>query len=327
MQRWDTRDRPRSEQYAYWREVVCAAFTPLRPAERDARDDWSRAGLDGRVESRPFGAVNGAEIATVAQVIHHGPDEVRRVTDDVVFINLMLSGRCIVTQDGRRSLSGPGSFTIVDATRPFTLDYLDPWHTVSFRIPAADIPDTVRTGATARGYAGAGLGAVLADTLRSSWMQSSRMSESEADAAGLAVASLTRALSHSTPTATFAEQQGGDAVLRNSIQHHLERHIRFVDTSPAAIARHFAISVRKLHQLYEGAPLTFGQTVMRVRVLACADELRAERGRVTMTHLAAKWGFSDLSHLHRAFRQHIGQSPRDVLSSLDADSSTWDRTA
>lgn len=326
MHRWDTREKRPSEQYAYWREVVCAAFTPLRPAARGTRDDWTHAGLEGHVESQPFGEVNGAEIATCSQVIHHGADEVRRVDEEVVFVNLMLDGRCIVSQDGRRSMSGPGTFSIVDVTRPFSLDYLDPWRTVSFRVPARDIPDGLRANATARTFSAAGgLGAVIADTVRSSWMQASRMSAGEADAVGIAIASLTRALSHASPTTALADEDGGDTVLRRGIEHHLERHIRFVDTSPAAIARHFAISVRKLHQVYESAPLTYGQTVMRVRVLACADDLRAERGRVTLTHLAAKWGFSDLSHLHRAFRHHLGQAPREVLAQLDATEAAWER--
>ncbi|MDQ1177288.1 helix-turn-helix domain-containing protein [Microbacterium sp. SORGH_AS_0421] len=326
MNRWDTRERPPREQFAYWREVVCAAFTPLSPAARDARDDWSRVGLEGRVESRPFGHTTGAEIATCAQVIHHGPDEVRRVEDEVVFVNLMLDGRCVVSQDGRRSMSGPGTFSIVDATRSFTLDYLDPWRTVSFRVPAHDIPDVLRADATARTFSAAtGLGAVIADTLRSSWEQASRMTDSEADAVGVAVASLSRALTHSATTESLGDERGGDEALRRSIERHLERHIRFVDTSPTAIARHFAVSVRKLHQLYEDAPLTFGQTVMRVRVRECADDLRAERGRMTMTQLAAKWGFSDLSHLHRAFRHHLGQTPREILEHLDDDSALWER--
>jgi AraC family transcriptional regulator, positive regulator of tynA and feaB len=327
MQRWDTREKRPSEQYAYWREVVCAAFTPLRPAARGTRDDWTHGGLEGHVESQSFGQVNGAEIATCAQVIYHGPDEVRRVDDEVVFVNLMLDGRCIVSQDGRRSMSGPGTFSIVDVTRPFSLDYLDPWRTVSFRVPSRDIPDGLRANATARTFsASGGLGAVIADTVRSSWIQASRMSAGEADAVGIAIASLTRALSHASPPTSLADEDGSEAVLRQSIEHHLERHIRFVDTSPAAIARHFAISVRKLHQVYESAPLTYGQTVMRVRVLACADDLRAERGRVTLTHAAAKWGFSDLSHMHRAFRHHLGQTPREVLTQRDATEAAWERT-
>ncbi|MDQ1137467.1 AraC-like DNA-binding protein [Microbacterium sp. SORGH_AS 1204] len=326
MQRWDTRERPPAEQYAYWREVVCAAFTPLRPAARGARDDWPRTGLAGHVETRPFGETNGAEIATVAQVIHHGPEEVRRVSEDVVFLNLMLSGRCVVAQDGRREMSGPGTFSIVDATRPFTLDYLDSWRTVSFRLPAEKVSDDLRRTATARRFSGAsGLGAVVADTLRASWAHAATMSEGEADAVGTAVASLSRALSHGSSVRALGETQGGPQLLRGSIEHHLERHVRFVDTSPAATARHFAISVRKLHQLYEDAELTYGQTVMQVRVRGCADELRAERGQVTMTHLAAKWGFSDLSHLHRAFRQHLGMTPREVLAQLEDDATAWER--
>src|SRR6185369_11109577 len=78
------------------------------------------------------------------------------------------------------------------------------------------------------------------------------------------------------------------------------------DMSPAAIARQFGISVRKLHLLFEGAPTTFSQTVMRIRSQQCAQDLLANHGRITLTDLAAKWGFSDLTHLNRVFRQHFG---------------------
>ncbi|MBB3156616.1 AraC-like DNA-binding protein [Microbacterium proteolyticum] len=315
MPRWNTIDRPVSEQYAYWREVVCAAFTPLRPAARGSRDAWSQRGLDGRVDTHPFGSSNGAEIQTCEQVIHHGPDEVRRVTEEVVFVNLMLNGRCVVTQGDRRSMSGPGTFSIVDATRPFDLDYLDPWRAISFRVPTAQVPGRLGEDMTARAYSsGSGLGAVVADTMRAAWAQAPALSGPEADAAGAAVASLTAALSRTCPADAPGMEAGGAHALRRSIEHHLERHVRYADTSPSAIARHFAISVRKLHQLYEDAPLTYGQTVMRIRVHGCAEALLTTRGRPTLTHLAAEWGFSDLSHLNRAFRHHLGESPREHLA-------------
>ncbi|SDH06791.1 AraC-type DNA-binding protein [Leifsonia sp. 98AMF] len=313
MQRWNTTDRPASEQYAYWREVVCEAFTPLRPTARDSRDSWREAGLEGWVDSHAFGAVNGAEIGTCVQTMRHGDEEVARVSDGVVFINLMLRGRCLVSQGSQETMSGPGTFSIVDATRPFRLDYIDPWRTISFRVPSARIPGGITDDMIARPFsAGRGIGAVLADTMRSAWARAAELTDTQATTAGTAIAALVGVLAEAKPSDDFTGEPARDEALRSSIEHFVVRHLQYGDTSPGAIAHHFAISVRKLHQIYESAPLTFSQTVMHLRVEKCADDIVSMEGRTTLTSLAAKWGFSDLSHLNRAFRQHLGVAPRAV---------------
>ncbi|MEV7692189.1 helix-turn-helix domain-containing protein [Microbacterium sp. NPDC089189] len=316
MQRWNTTDRPTSEQYAYWREVVCEAFTPLRPTARGSLDSWRDSGLDGWVDSHAFGSVNGAEIATCAQTMRHDDEEVSRVSDEVVFVNLMLSGRCMVSQGSQHAWSGPGTFSLVDAARPFRLDYVDDWRTISFRVPSSQIPEGIGAGLTAQPFsAGRGIGAVLADTMRAAWASAAQLTDSQASATGAAIASLVSALAQGGPRDGAEDEPARDDALRRSIEHFVARHLQYGDTSPGAIAQHFAISVRKLHQLYESAPLTFGQTVMRLRVEKCADDMVSAAGRVTLTYLAAKWGFSDLSHLNRAFRQHLGDSARGYAAS------------
>jgi AraC-like DNA-binding protein len=228
-----------------------------------------------------------------------------------MFVNLMLSGRCMVSQGSQQKMSGPGTFSIVDATRPFRLDYVDSWRTISFRVPSAQVPGGISDDLLARPFsAGRGIGAVLGDTMRAAWASAADLTESQASITGRAIASLVAALAQAKPSGESAVEPAGDEPLRNSIEHFVARHLRYGDTSPGAIAHHFAISVRKLHQLYESAPLTFSQTVMRLRVEKCADDLMSMQGRPTLTYLAAKWGFSDLSHLNRAFRQHLGETPR-----------------
>jgi hypothetical protein len=153
MHKWRTDNRPEAEQYSYWREAVCEAFTPLRPTARGTRDSWDRKGLMGWVDSHPYGDVNGAEIETCDQTIHHGLDEVGRLNHEVAFVNLMLSGRCVVRQGDSTCFSGPGTFSIVDARRTFHLDYLDDWRTISFRLPINSLPDGIPDGVTAVTYA------------------------------------------------------------------------------------------------------------------------------------------------------------------------------
>ena len=307
MRKWRTADRPEAEQYSYWREVVCEAFTPLRPTARGTRDSWNRKGLKGWVDSHAYGDVNGAEIETCDQTIHHGRDEVGRLDHEVVFVNLMLSGRCTVRQGASTCLSGPGTFSIVDATRTFQLDYLDDWRTISFRLPVNSLPEGIPDGVTAVTYAASnGLASVIADTMRAAWRSAPTLTDAQAASTGAAIASLVGALTHGTPVSDLVSDSTGNAALRDSIEHYLARHLLYGDTSPAAIARQFGMSVRKLHLLFEDAPATFGQTVMRIRSKQCAEDLLANHGRTTLTDLAAKWGFSDLTHLNRVFRQHFG---------------------
>ncbi|MCK2036589.1 AraC family transcriptional regulator [Microbacterium sp. SSW1-49] len=311
---WDTSTRPPAEQYAYWRHTLCDAFTPLRPVERGQRDAWRQPGLPGTVTSQHLGALNAAEIATCAQTIHHGRAEVERLEEEVVFVNLMLRGRCIVRQGRSEAFSPAGTFTIVDAAEEFVLDYLDPWASVSFRVPSARLHHRVQQDLRATTFSAlTGMSAVLADSMRSAWSASTSVDEAQRAVLGGVFETILDAFAERTPVEAFVVSESRGAALRTSIERYVAQQLRFGDVSPTATAARFAISPRKLHQLYEGAAMSFSQTVMRLRVEHCAAELTASTG-MTLTDLAARWGFADLSHLNRAFRTYLGMSPREYRS-------------
>ncbi|MEV4688407.1 helix-turn-helix domain-containing protein [Microbacterium sp. LWH3-1.2] len=312
--RWDTSTRPPAEQYAYWRHTLCDAFTPLRPVERGQRDAWRRPGLPGTVASELLGHVNAAEIATCAQTIHHGRAEVERLEEDVVFVNLMLRGRCIVRQGATEAYSPAGTFTIVDAAEEFVLDYLDPWTSVSFRVPSVRLHSRVRRDLRAKSFSAlSGMSAVLADSMRSAWSASPDVDDAQRSVLGSVFETLLDSFAEQAPMETYVASDGRGEALRSSIERYVTQHLRHGDVSPTATAARFAISVRKLHRLYEGAAMSYSQTVMRLRVEQCAAEL-AHPAETTLTELAARWGFADLSHLNRAFRAHVGMSPRAYRS-------------
>ncbi|MER6082623.1 helix-turn-helix domain-containing protein [Streptomyces sp. NPDC001833] len=315
MRRWRTAERPVAEQFSYWREVVCAAFTELRPTARGTScDRWDRPGVRGWVDSLAYGTVNGAEVGSCDQVIRHGAREVSRLVSEVVFVNLQLRGRCLVRQDDRSCLSGPGTFSIVDATREFQLDYLDDWRAVSFRIPAERLqdlasPERARTAVTFD--SDSGLSRVLADTMRSLWGAAPELDEASAVVGGDVLAALAGAVLRGGPTAQIMGRSEGDEALRRSVRQFVAANLEYADVSPGAVARQFGISVRKLHLLYSGEPRTFGQTVMGLRAAKCAEHLRDRAWPGTLTELAARWGFSDLSHMNRVFRREFGCLPSE----------------
>lgn len=308
LRRWQTDDKPAAEQYSYWREVVCAAFTTLNPATRGSdRDRWDRPGLPGWVDSLPIGSTNAAEVESCEQLLRHGRGQVAALDHPVLFINLQLRGRSVVSQDGRTCLSGPGTFSLVDATRSFTLDYLETWRTVSFRLPLEAVGGLSSPGRalTARTFsASQGMGRVLTQTMRSLWAEGQHLTPEAAAAGANAICTLALALDGSA----IEDGHAGLAdSIRQAIDDYVELNIEHADVHPEAVARNFGISVRRLHQLYEDGPCTFGQMVMSTRARYCAEMLAAEP-HVSLTEAAARWGFSDLSHMNRVFRRLFGHS-------------------
>lgn len=307
---WTTHGRPPQEQHAYWREVICAAFTPLTPLQRGS-EDWRRTGVPGWVRSRAVADVNGAEIQSCRQLNVHGTAEVRRTVEPTVFVNLQLEGTCVGSQGGRTAVVRPGSFALFDATRPFRLDYRDDWRTVSFRVPRDRLMSLVRDPEAVTAVAHDGrrsVGAVVAGAMTTAWAAADTLDAEAARAVSLGFLTvLAAACGASGEVARRPLAQ----TLHTAVRAYLAANARRPDLTAEHVARHFGVSVRTLHNAFRDADLTFAQTVMALRVEGCARELRDPDRRGSLTELATRWGFYDLSHLNRVFRAHMGCRPAE----------------
>jgi AraC-like DNA-binding protein len=86
-----------------------------------------------------------------------------------------------------------------------------------------------------------------------------------------------------------------------------ERLLNDPDLSPAAIAGLLHVSLRTLHRAF-AAEETSVMGYVRERRLARVDAELATTSW-TVSELAARWHFTDESHLIRAFRQRFGETP------------------
>jgi len=99
MRVWSTQHLPASQQYTYWREVLCEAFTALDcvvPREQDRRGCFS-----SRVASNTFADLGVSQLQSRAQSVRRGLSEISRRPSEYFFANLQVTGRCLVRQDGR----------------------------------------------------------------------------------------------------------------------------------------------------------------------------------------------------------------------------------
>ena len=88
------------------------------------------------------------------------------------------------------------------------------------------------------------------------------------------------------------------------------------DLSPAQIAAKVGISVRTLHRIFQASGETFWTWIRDRRLERCHAELTAPTAsKRTITEVAFRWGFNELSTFDRNFRKRYGASPRQVRSS------------
>jgi AraC-like DNA-binding protein len=103
--------------------------------------------------------------------------------------------------------------------------------------------------------------------------------------------------------------------LYSSLISHVDMNIADPALSPAKVAAHFGISVRYLHKVLEEGGRSFGRLVLERRLERCAkDFANANADNSTVTEIALRWGFNDMSHFSRTFRQRFGRTPREYRS-------------
>jgi AraC-like DNA-binding protein len=119
-------------------------------------------------------------------------------------------------------------------------------------------------------------------------------------------------LSARSSAATLTSEQQVQRI-RAYIDHHL--HDR--QLGPQMIASAFSISIRTLHAVFSGEPLSVSRYIKTRRLEGCRrvlEDPQLRRGR-TLTDLAHDYGFYDLSHMTRSFRELYGTAPSDYLLS------------
>jgi AraC-like DNA-binding protein len=309
MKTWDTQHLAPRHRFGYWRDVLCEAFTALdsRPTER--RDAGSVVTLHELAE------VNAADLSSFSQLVVRGREEISRRADEFFFANLQLEGACGVEQDGRRILAEPGSFYLVDTTRPYALDFEQNFRTISFRFPhhqlAPLLGDDPRRLTALRVDAGTALGQLALHHMTGTMRCAPDVSPATA---GVLADTLARLIGASVAPDPARLPDASRAQVRRAFHGSIVRHVMSHSSDPtlcaASVAARFRVSVRYVHEVFATQPASFAQTVLEQRLQRAAQLLSAGTP-ISVGEVADRAGFGDASYFARAFRRRFGCAPRD----------------
>lgn len=228
-------------------------------------------------------------------------------------------GSGIVSQSGRSSPIEAGQMVVIDPTQPFSIEtsailvhsiYLQA-DSVRAVLPHLDDitarPIELRTGP----------GMIFASMMDQMFNLAPELDDCTAD-------SIADALPHVLTTALDKADVGtGEArsrltlIHKQRIQQFARENLRDPKLDAGMIAGGVSLSVRRVYELFEPGSMSLMRWVWSERLERCRRDLSAPslRGR-PVGAIAYSWGFSDLCHFSRAFKQRFGASPREWRKSV-----------
>lgn len=96
------------------------------------------------------------------------------------------------------------------------------------------------------------------------------------------------------------------------IKSYIEARLRESDLDITTIAAENGITVRCLHKIFAGTGISVSNWIRKRRLEMCRRDLEASAlARRSVTEIALRWGFNDMSHFSKAFRKEFGVGARE----------------
>jgi AraC-like DNA-binding protein len=280
-------------RFAFWSDVVCRTFTTLDCRTAD------RAGFRANLCSRSIAGISVARVDVTPSGVARTADLIRSNHDDAHIVMLQISGIARVQQGERTRMMSPGELDVVQADRPYVLDFPRVFSQYVIKLPRASQP------------VGSAISPTAARLVRS---LARDLLDPDVEPDGICDDVTARAMQ--------------ELLCGYSAEHRFSRHppdlygktmamIRDKMFEPRLcrdrVAEQLGVSVRTLARAFAMHGTTFERSLWNCRLEAAHEALLTSRVGASITDVAVRHGFSDSSHFTRRFKARFGTTPGSLL--------------
>jgi AraC family transcriptional regulator, positive regulator of tynA and feaB len=304
---WSTDTVRPGKRVAFWREAVCATVLNVMP-------ERAQDGFHASIAGRSFGPLRFASFSSAGHDIVREARHVDRSGEDHYLISLQKFGRCGMAQGDCELWLDPGEIAIVDGGRPFRVRFPKPVSRLLAVVPRPTL-DMRAPWIRGKGVCKISTFSPFSDLARRHIRQLASDEALEVRQAQTLTENLCNLLALATTTDTASETVHADAQIQ-AIQAYCRARLCDPDLSPRRVAAHFGISLRTLHLRFETIEQSFGKWVLNCRLDQCRHALLdPAQDAHSISDLAYRFGFGDLSHFSKSFKAKFGHAPRDIRKS------------
>jgi AraC-like DNA-binding protein len=302
---WTTRALGEAARFEGWRHAL------------------SRSHLEWDLEAAPngpFGARVRQKVLDGIRVVdcHCDPCAGRRRRTEIkrsegAFFGVLfeLRGREIIRQGDTETTLSAGDFVMWDSEREMEFRVLEPLHKLTLLISKPRLRMYLGSAQNYVGRVVSGSGkaeGIAAEALRRVARDFATIEEGDANVVLDPILSLLSATLMARHPPNDASVGHNDSFRR--FCRHIEMNLGDGSLTPATLAAAHGVSVRYLHLIFAEQGTSFGRVVRQQRLAHCRRELSVPNRKNTITEIAFRWGFNDMSHFSRSFKAEFGVSPR-----------------
>jgi AraC-like DNA-binding protein len=302
------------QRHAYWKEAICDAIANVDVTCRD------QDAFQGNVRWRGVDLGHGelmtfTEVSATPQNGRRGGRQVARETDAFIGVTLQRKGTAAIEQFGRNDVLRPGDIWLLDSTQHSNIEMFEAFDQLLLKIPHERLVPRLPRDGHWRGRPLRGtspLGRVLNAHVEAVAKAIDQL-DPDSRAALLETTIDLVALAFTDEAKAFA---GNASTARRAL---VMRATRFIDgnlANPAlsaiTVAAALGVSPGYLQHAFQDVGRTVGSHIRLRRLERCRDDLADPlRAGEQISEIAMRWGFNDMPHFSRAFKQQFGHGPRE----------------
>lgn len=305
-----TADIPAWRQFAHWQDCICDSLVGLDCTSTN------REKFAGSINNRRFAGVQLSTMVSDHMSLSRSRARIARAREDDFLVAFEGGAQSYGSQDGREAILDVNDFALFDSTRPYEVGFKPEFKHFVLKIPRQALlarlgnPNAI-TGTRIPGDSGTGR--IASRFFCELEQQLDSLDDTQADRLGaIGLDLLAVALAGATCTSSASESAVRTAWITR-IKVLASSRLSDPTLSPRSSAATLGISVRYLNALFAHEQLSFDRWIWEQRLQRCHAALTdPSQLRRTISDIAFGWGFSDMSHFSRSFRQRFGYSPREA---------------
>lgn len=295
------------ERFDYFLSVIDEVFCPMHCAPGGSADRFVAT-----LDASELGGMRLARISTSPVAVSRRPRDIARIPDPPYLLKFQIRGEARWSQRGREVHLSPGDFVIASTAEPYRLDLLVPHEMLVLAVPgttmrrlASDPEQFLGRRMPAEDAACGLLSSFVAQAAR----RLPQLPEAMLERVQTNVLDLLGGVldAHGNSPA----DRSREAQVRR-IRRFIVKNLRLRQLGPEMIAETFGVSTRYVHKLFADEEHTITRLIRAERLDACRRTLADPAcSAMSITDIALQWGFYDLPHMTRCFRQAYGITPKE----------------
>jgi AraC-like DNA-binding protein len=294
------------DRFDYWHEMACQAMVPFECRPRD------RSAFEGEVRSVPFGNASLTLSGNNGVTTWRTAKQVAQ-SKDTVFICAQTAGATRINQNGRDAFLQCGDLTLVDNAVPS--EFVSTVGSKKLVVEVDRKECEARLGRvtqwTAQRIDGSGgAGALVSNFIQLLPAQIPLLSEAaQSQIAHQLIDLVAVALAEGDGTASARSSARLISLLR--LKSVVDANLTNAHVTCEELAAAAGISVRYANQLLDAEQTSLQRLLFSRRIARCQEALAdPSQTHRQISDIAYSWGFADVSHFGRLFKNATGMTPR-----------------